>query len=562
MLGRKLQVTALYADGRALFHRLATGVASCNGESSDSLAENGRQNYDSIRIPVMAAAGSAATACARREAERTGCVARRGSPCGGVAAHGAVISVTPGFPAGRRLPVADASLKKNFLWTAAGNVTYAGCQWAMLVTLAKFCSTQQVGEFALGLAVTAPVFTFTNLELRSIQATDAKNEYSFGHYLGLRLMTTLLGLIVIGVLVSRAGCQVETMGVVLLLGLAKAVESISDVIYGLLQRHERLDWIAQSMILKGTFSIGLVALALMATGNLLWGIAAMMGAWSTVLALHDIPRGLQIHRRSTCLREPSDSLRFRDAASLLATSFQVRVLGRLAWLAAPLGLVVMFASLNVNIPRYFIENGLGTAKLGIYAAIAAIFTGVYFVQIAIGHAALPRLARYYASGMVRPFLRIVAVVLGFGLINGLIAVGVAGIGGSRLLRFVYSEEFASYDRLFLWLAIASVAQCLNGALAYFLQAARKFRQTAWVGCVNTIVIFGCSACFVPRFGEVGAAYAVLVGSLVSSVIFAVQFVRLLCSPKEEPHAVRSTLRPDCEAGHVSGRPCLAPATHR
>lgn len=454
------------------------------------------------------------------------------------------------------------SLRKNILWTAVGNMTYAGCQWAMLVALAKFCSAKQVGEYALGLAVVAPVLTFTNLELRSIQATDAKDEYSFGHYLGLRLTTTLLGLIVIGLLTWRADYQVEAMGVVLLVGLAKAVESVSDVIYGLLQRCERLDWIAQSMILRGTLSIGLLTLGVMTTGSLLLGITAMVGAWATVLVLHDVPRGLQVSGRFVCHCEPSNMSRLPNAASLLTASFQANILGRLAWLAMPLGLVAMLGSLNANIPRYFIENGLGTAKLGIFAAIAAIFTGIYFVQIAIGHAALPRLARYYASGMVRPFLRIAVLVLGCGLINALIAVGIAAIGGSRLLRVLYSEEFASYDRLFLWLAVASAAQCISGALAYFLQAARKFRQTACIGVVNTIVICGCSACLVPRFGEVGAAYAVLAASSVSGVIFAVQFVRLLCSLKEESHASRSLLHPGCEAGHVSGCSCLASAAHR
>ena len=66
------------------------------------------------------------------------------------------------------------SLRSNVVWTLIGSLTYALCQWVMLSVLAKWGSPALVGEFALGLAVTAPVFMLTNLQLRAIQATDAR----------------------------------------------------------------------------------------------------------------------------------------------------------------------------------------------------------------------------------------------------------------------------------------------------------------------------------------------------------------------------------------------------
>ena len=48
-------------------------------------------------------------------------------------------------------------LRVNFLWTLSGNVVYAACQWGMLVVLAKLGTHQMVGEFALALAITAPI---------------------------------------------------------------------------------------------------------------------------------------------------------------------------------------------------------------------------------------------------------------------------------------------------------------------------------------------------------------------------------------------------------------------
>src|SRR5207244_580531 len=74
-------------------------------------------------------------------------------------------------------------------WTLAGNTIYAGCQWAMLVVIAKLGSSEAVGAFALAFAVTAPVVMLSSLQLRVVQATDARGQFEFGHYLALRLVT-------------------------------------------------------------------------------------------------------------------------------------------------------------------------------------------------------------------------------------------------------------------------------------------------------------------------------------------------------------------------------------
>src|SRR5271157_5932336 len=75
------------------------------------------------------------------------------------------------------------TLRGNFTWTFAGNVVYSRSQWGMLMVLAKLGSPEMVGQFALGLAVTTPIIMFANLQLRGVQATDARREYRFGHYL-------------------------------------------------------------------------------------------------------------------------------------------------------------------------------------------------------------------------------------------------------------------------------------------------------------------------------------------------------------------------------------------
>src|SRR4051812_18525200 len=152
---------------------------------------------------------------------------------------------TPLPPASR--PHAPLSMRANFSWTLAGNVTYAACQWAMLVVLAKLGTAEKVGQFVLGLAVTAPVMLFSSLKLRSVQATDARGDFHFGDYFALRLLCTAAAAAVVAGLALSGGYARETALVVMAVGLAKALESISDILHGLFQQHERMDWIARSL---------------------------------------------------------------------------------------------------------------------------------------------------------------------------------------------------------------------------------------------------------------------------------------------------------------------------
>jgi hypothetical protein len=85
-------------------------------------------------------------------------------------------------------------LRENFAWTLASNAIYAASQWAMLVAITKLGAPAMVGQFALGLAVAAPVFMLTNLQLRVVLATDAYNQYRHGHYLAPRMLGTAAGL--------------------------------------------------------------------------------------------------------------------------------------------------------------------------------------------------------------------------------------------------------------------------------------------------------------------------------------------------------------------------------
>ena len=74
----------------------------------------------------------------------------------------------------------DRNLRAGFAWVLSGNILYSACQWFIVLLLAKLGSPEQVGLYALGMAVSAPIVLFANLQLRTLLATDVTHQFGFG----------------------------------------------------------------------------------------------------------------------------------------------------------------------------------------------------------------------------------------------------------------------------------------------------------------------------------------------------------------------------------------------
>jgi O-antigen/teichoic acid export membrane protein len=408
------------------------------------------------------------------------------------------------------------TLRVNFLWTLSGNVVYAACQWGILVVLAKLGTPQMVGEFALALAITAPIVVGAGLSLRSVQATDAASEYPFGDYLLVRLLTTAAAGAVIVLIVWFSDYGWHTAAIILIVGLAKAFESISDIFYGLLQQHERMDRIALSMMIKGPLSLAALGAAIYLSGDLLLGVCGLAAAWLFLLVFYDAHNGARALKVAS--NSEHTSVKFGSAlARQLQLSWRPRALAALTLLALPVGIVMALISFNTNIPRYFIEHDLRTWDLGIFAAVAYPLAAGTTVVNALGQSAAPRLARHYSNRDYRAFSSLVRKLLCLGLAIGLGGIVLIWLAGRPILLLLYQPEYADSTGVFLWLGIAAAISYLASLLGYAMTAARYFRAQLPVFLIATLVTAVGCAILVPHYQLSGAAIAMILAAICQAI---------------------------------------------
>ena len=406
---------------------------------------------------------------------------------------------------------APLSVRSNFVWSLGGNVLYAFCQWGVLVVLAKMCSQETVGTYVLGITVTSPICLFAGLQLRRLQATDANEEYQFGHYLGLQLLACGVAMLACWGAGWFSGYHDAALAVILLVGFSKAVETLSNTFYGLFQQRERLDRISKSMVLQSVLSAAGLCGGIMLLDDIVSACAWSAIARLAAVLLYDVPSVLWLAGDDSRLdRQPSAISHRLSACKPL---WKREPLWRLAMLGVPLGVTGMLVSLNTNFPRYFVEQFGGKAELGVFGALCAPLYAMHTLTKSLESSASAQLARLHASGDVCGFRRLLGKLMATHTAVALAGVVVAWLFGRPLLTLLFNADYAKHVDVFVAIMWATLVATSTGVMMTALIAARFIQIQLPLIAATSLAALAACWWLVPRYGMHGAAWSLAISKL-------------------------------------------------
>jgi O-antigen/teichoic acid export membrane protein len=373
----------------------------------------------------------------------------------------------------------------------------------ILSLFAKLGGSEMLGQYALAVALTAPVVMLSHLNLRAVLATDVGGQYPFGDYLAVRLGTTAAALVAIAGIAAATGGSWPLAGAVVAVGVAQCAETASDIYHGAMQRRERMGQIARSIIARTSVSVAALGAALWMTHNLVWAVAALAVGRLAVLLAYD--------RHAGAAGENLSRSGLRAELAIFRT-------------ALPLGVVLMLVSLNANLPRYAVEHHLGTRDLGVFAAVVSFITVGSTIVNALGQTSTPRLARYFSECNLPRFRQLIFRLAGLVLLLGASGVLVAMFLGKFVLRLIYRPEYGAHSGLLVAVMGAATLSYLAIALGYAVTGARVFRAQMPLFCAVAACCGVASWLLVPKLGLYGAVLAL---ALASSLQIAGQLLILV-----------------------------------
>src|SRR5699024_9823248 len=342
------------------------------------------------------------------------------------------------------------TLKQNSIWNVVGSMIYALTQWGLLITIARYSNPELVGVFTLGLAIAAPMLLFFNLNLRIALVTD-DNKNNFDLYWTFRLITSGMFFIILLILVTFYLNDFYTLLVCIFIGISKFFESLSDIMFGVMQKNQRMDLIAKSQILKGFCTLLVFMLSMSLTGSLLISTIFMSLVWLIVLVLFDY---------NNLKKFEGFSIHFSKKQILL---FKITL---------PLGIAQLITSLNANVPRYFIEYSHGLKELGVYASLIYIVAAGNNLIIALSNILLPILSTAYNSNNIKSFTKIMLYSIITTVILGVFGLSLIYSFGDDILLIIYGEEFSNYVEEFLIIGLYGIIMYIGKFIETGLNATR------------------------------------------------------------------------------------------
>lgn len=389
-------------------------------------------------------------------------------------------------------------VRAKLSWAFGGNLVYSLSQWLIVTIIARFGSAEDLGVYSLGLALTAPIVLFFSFQLRAILATDTKNEFNFGQYFGGRIIHVTISFIVISLVAIIYANDIITILLILLIGLLKYFEALSDICMGYFQKEGRIDLIGKSQFYRGILSAFIVGLLYSSTKSILITVLGLLFVMITRLILYDI-KHLKPYIRVLLIFDKS--------------SF------RLMKLALPLGATSLITSLNTNIPRYLLDYFSGIKEVGVFSALYYVLIASNMLITPISLLMAPKIAKTFNKKGRKAFLKLNVQLLIVAVLASLVIIVPIIFQGEFILSILYGNKYAIYNETFLVISFSLLFGFINAFLSLSTIAARKIKIQPLINLIVTCITLFTGFYFIKLYGLQGAAYSLLISRVIQTILY-------------------------------------------
>lgn len=401
----------------------------------------------------------------------------------------------------------SVSIKKNIVWNSIGTFVMFFCQWLMMVLVVRLSGYADSGILSLSVSCGNVFLIIAAFGVKTYQVSDIKYKYRDGEYLGAKILTILLTVIIglVWTLVSDYEGIEKTS--ILLYMVYIMVYSYSDALYGALQKKWRLDIAGISMCIRNISALVIFCVILWITKEIRFALLAILAASLLVLFLYDIPASKKVV-------EIRPLLQGKNAWLLL-------------WECFPYAIYTFLHTLLLTVPKLSVRGFYDKETLGIYSAVMAPVT---VLQVAATFVINP-LSTLLAARIEERDYKGLMKILGrcFLMLAGILAAGVViSLTVGRFgLRILYGESITEYSYLLIPMVVVSVMTALTillGNLAIVIRDRAGANISAVLGLATA---FGFSWLFIPKIGMQGANWALIAALFVQDVVLPFSTIRTL-----------------------------------
>ena len=400
-------------------------------------------------------------------------------------------------------------MKNNFIWNLIGSTLNSFTSFFFLIIVTRINGLNDAGVFTFAFSTACILFIFGTYAGRIFQVTDT-TEINDKEFVTSRIITCSLSIIICLLFVLINKYNVSKSLIIILLCIFKMIESFSDVLYGILQKNERLDIVGKSYSIKSVLSVASFLILDLLTKDVLLSIISMIIISTIVSIVLDF-------RLSIKLIDKKSKINKKDVMKIFSKGFAVFIISFM-----PIAVV--------NVPKYIIDYYLNDELQAIFGIIIMPATVLTLFSQFIIHPALNNVTNLnknkdYAS-LKKMILKMILLVIGFGIL----CILAAYLLGIPVLEIIYGVNLKTYRIDLAIVLLAGTICTMAGIISPFLIAMRYNVSQVIMGFITIIFEVLLSIIMVKKYLIDGVIYAYLISMIVYFVLYFT-FIYILLNKK-------------------------------
>lgn len=419
-------------------------------------------------------------------------------------------------PSGMR---GDRRFLSGTVWNLVGTFAFAFSAWLTTFIIAKYYGAGQyenAGIFAVAASFGNIFRIVSSYGLRAYQVSDVGGDSSDWTYIVSRIITVLLGALLCLATSFAFGYDTTQILAINLYMVFQSVCAFADVLFGILQRHGRIDRSGVSLTIRSVVTTVVFTVSLLLTGNLLFSLGALSVSALLVLLVYD---------RSVIKQYNALSIRWAD--------FRRAEPYRLLKLGFPMLLYTVFITLITFAPRLLLEKISGPSEVGVFAYVFAPTVVISTFASGVLLPFLTKLTEYWNTNNLKKLYVSFAASLGMILLAGVCGVGFSLVLGRWMLTLLYDAMVGEHTLLLVIAVIASTLISLSACCNNILIVARRMKTLTALNAAGLLFTMLGGLLLIPKHGMYGAGYAMAIGVALQLVFTGVFVAFAFCKKSNE-----------------------------
>ncbi len=399
----------------------------------------------------------------------------------------------------------NASQKKDYTWNTVGVFAQNALSPLLLVVITRINGIDVSGLFSFAFSLSIVFFAIGLWGGRIYQVSDIKSEYKQQHYVELRLFLSLLMMLGALIFCLVNGYSGYKTLLILMLVFFKVVESIADVLYGVMQINNRLHLSGISLLVKALSGIIMFTIVDLLTKNIILSVASVILINFVLLIVLDLR-----------LVNKHEKISLHPVRGLFNTPVTFSILQK----TSGIFIVSFLALFSINIPRYFIDMSK-PEELGYFGILVMPITLLALFVSFIIQPNVVNLSNFYKRKLITNFKNLIRNMLFFAVALGVVIIIFAALIGIDSLRIVFGVDFGQYKTSLLIVIAGGIANAMLAIMIGALTIIRSIKIPAYTLAFTTIILLIVS---VLLHNQYSLKLGVILFTLTNLLQFAILYV--------------------------------------